>query len=564
MTAVGIDFGTTNSVVAQYASGDVEVIKIDDAKSAEWDNAGFGNVFPSVFALDEQREALFGWQAKLNGQHSIPAVKRLFASTDVVELAEERFFVEEIAALLFSRMRAAALGQGVEFSRAVVTVPANSRGLARYRTKISAGMAGIEVPALINEPTAAAMAFGLRAADDQRILVVDWGGGTLDVTLLDVQSGIFIEHTSKGKQRCGGIEFDQEIKRRLASDDPNRDSWTAAEHRRLDLDIELAKIRLTNSETTSVELPRGQRRDLSRKKVEEWVRPRVEQVKEPVETCLGDAHMTSSGLDHVLLVGGTCMMPAVRNFISDLLEREPAKGAEPLTAIAKGAAITAAILAGEHDSEFFVSTEHALGTVALGDHGLEFSEIIPRNHKLPARSTSRYVPVHDFQESIQMTVIEGDPKKPLDHEDNVVLREWDLKLEPRPKSETSLGITYEYDVDGILHVSVVDVPSQRELLSGDVSFAGKHEPRELVEMSQRVDAIVDDAASPQPPQPGIPPDVATVVDRARVKVIPFVPDEEAERLSQLAADLEAAATSGDFGEAKETLEGALRKYAYLY
>jgi len=568
MTSVGIDFGTTNSVVSTFDNtGSTHVLDIDNPPDLEWRAAGFSRVFPSVYALGTNREALFGWEAKLRGRHKFEAVKRLFATDDIVEVGGETALVDEVAALLFGRLRQGARDQGVDFSRAVVTIPANSRGRARYRTKLCAGLAGIEVAALINEPTAAAMAFGLRGIDDQRILVVDWGGGTLDVTLLEVTGGIFVEHSSSGIQVLGGRDFDRELRSRLSADAPDRDSWDEGQKRRFDLDVEFAKIRLSSLDDWSVPFPEGHRRDLSRRKFEEWMRPLVERVREPINQCLRDAGMTSTSIDHLLLVGGTCMMPLVRGFVSELVGREPARGAEPLTAIAEGAAVAAAILEGRYDADYFVSTEHALGTVAVDANGRPaFATLIPRNHKLPARKTEEFVPVRDFQESILIEVIEGDPDKPLDHEDNVRLREWVVPLIPRPQVETKIALTYQYDTDGIIHVEAMDTVSGQSLVASEISFIDGRDQRELVQIASGVTSVLAAAASSaEAPQVAIPSDVQIMLDRARIKVIPFVPDEDAVTLEALAVALEgAAASNAEYRSEFDALDQALRKYAYLY
>ncbi|HEY3239154.1 MAG TPA: Hsp70 family protein, partial [Acidimicrobiia bacterium] len=391
MTTVGIDFGTTNCVLAQYGAGTVEVIALDEAP-AEWEALGLHRVLPSVVAVGPDGRPCFGWRAKQQHHDRIDAVKRLFSRHELVELGGEEVLVEELGALLFSHLRRAALAQGVDFSRAVVTVPANSRGLARYRTKLCAGLAGIEVPALINEPTAAAMAFGLRATDDQTILVVDWGGGTLDVTVLGLVDGVFLEHASKGIQRLGGIDFDRRLYEQVATDAGGDIEWDEFERSRLRLELERAKIHLSNHAEVSFALPGGRRGALTRDQLDRWVAPLVHRALDPVQRCLTDLGMSSRSLDHLLLVGGTCMMPVVREFVSDMVGHEPAAGVAPLTAVAEGAAVAAAILAGEHDSDFFVSTEHALGTVCVNTRGERmFSTLIPRNHKLPARGRDAFV-----------------------------------------------------------------------------------------------------------------------------------------------------------------------------
>ncbi len=488
MTAVGIDFGTTHCVLAQYGAGAAEVIGLDEAP-AEWQALGLHRVLPSVLAVGSDGRLRFGWQAKQQHHDRVDAVKRLFSHHDVVELGDEEVLVEELGALLFGHLRRAALHQGIDFSRAVVTVPANSRGLARYRTKVCAGLAGIEVPALINEPTAAAMAFGLRATDDQTILVVDWGGGTLDVTVLGLVDGVFLEHASKGVQRLGGIDFDRRLYEQVATDAGGDIEWDEFERSRLRLELERAKILLSHLDEVSFSLPGGRRATLSREQLDRWVAPLVHRAFDPIQRCLNDLGMSSRSFDHLLLVGGTCMMPIVREFVSDMVGQEPAAGVAPLTAVAEGAAVAAAILAGEHDSDFFVSTEHALGTVCVDARGQRtFSTLIPRNHKLPARGRDAFVRQRDGDLSVRVRVIEGDPDKPLDDEDNVFLKAWDVPLDPL--SDGSFDITYEYDTDGILHVAVTDRVSGRALLTDDVSLVGSLERPELERVSRRVATVL--------------------------------------------------------------------------
>lgn len=491
MTAVGIDFGTTNCVLAQYAQGTVEVIPLDEAP-AEWEALGLHRVLPSVLAVGPDGRPRFGWRAKQQHHDRVDAVKRLFSHHERVELGGDEVIVEEIGALLFGHLRRAALAQGVDFSRAVVTVPANSRGLARHRTKLCAGLAGVEVAALINEPTAAAMAFGLRADEDQTILVVDWGGGTLDVTVLGLVDGVFLEHASKGIQRLGGMDFDRRLYEQVATGAGGDIEWDEFERSRLRLELERAKINLSHQDEVSIALPGGRRDVLSREQLDRCVAPLVHRAYDPIQRCLDDVGLSARSVDHLLLVGGTCLMPLVREFVSDMTGLEPASGVGALTAVAEGAAVAAAILAGEHDSDFFVSTEHALGTVCVDARGeRSFSTLIPRNHKLPARGSDAFVRHHDGDLSVRVRVIEGDPDKPLDHEDNVFLKAWDVPLELN--SDGSFDITYEYDTNGILHVWVKDRLSGRLLLADDVSLVESLDRPELERVRQRVATILGTA-----------------------------------------------------------------------
>jgi molecular chaperone DnaK len=444
-----------------------------------------------VVAVGPAGDVRFGWEAKLGAAPRAEAVKRLFAAGDVMDLAGRSFPVEEIGALLFGQLRRL-VAPGGDLTRAVVTVPANSRGLARYRTRLCARLAGIEAVVLINEPAAAAMAFGLHAGDDQTVLVVDWGGGTLDVTVLELVDGVFLEHASKGVQRLGGLDFDSLIIDHLAGETRGSYGWSEADRAALRLEVERAKIRLSKVDEVAVALPGGDRRRLTRTEFEEWVAPLVRRAYEPVQRCMTDLSMSLSRLDHLVLVGGTCMMPAVRDFISSMVGREPAGGIDPLSAVAEGAAVAAAILAGEHPSDFFPATEHALGTVCLdAESRPTFDTIIPRNHKLPARGVAAYTPVRDYERSVQVRVVEGDPDVPLDHEDNLVLGTWTVPLEFRTAAEATFDITYEYDVDGILHVQVVDRSTGKPLLDDSVSFLERLGPGvDVAELHDRVAAAL--------------------------------------------------------------------------
>jgi molecular chaperone DnaK (HSP70) len=565
VTAFGIDFGTTNSVVAAYGPGGIEVLAVDDPP-AEWAVLGFDRVLPSVFAIGDGGEPLFGWAAKRR-RDRLEAVKRLFATEEVVEVGGQRFVVEEVAAMLFGHLARAASSSGLTLGRAVVTVPANSRGLARYRTRLCAAMAGLEVPALVNEPTAAAMAYSLGRVHDETIMVVDWGGGTLDVTVLEAVGGVFLEQASKGVQRLGGLDFDARFAQWLVETGGGAHGWSPADRATFRLDVERAKIQLSEREEAHVRFPDGRFRIVSRADLERVVRPLVERCRQPVEQCLADIGALAPDVDAVVLVGGTSRMPLVREFVRDLVGREPAPGVDPMHAVAQGAAVAAAILSGElDDHDFFVSTEHALGTVVLDGETDQprFATLIPRNQKLPARASDTYFPVADFQSQIRIRVIEGDPAKPVDDDDNVVLRTWEVHLpEPRPAHQSAFEVTYAYDVDGILRVTVVDGQTGAQLLDDDVSFGFTRDKRALVEMAGRVERALDEDEVVAAELPAVDDDTAELLLRARTKVIPFLDEDQAVLLRRICVAVETS--SGDDRQAaRAQLETVLRKYTYLF
>lgn len=561
MASIGIDFGTTNSVVAQYAAGALSVLAIDEPP-AQWAGLGFDKVLPTVFGRGDDDRPIFGWAAKQR-PGSLAAVKRLLRAEERADVDGVEFVVEEIATLIFGHLKRASASQGVAFDQAVVTIPANSRGLARHRTKLAAGMAGIQVQALINEPTAAAMSYSMRSSHEETLLVVDWGGGTLDVTVLKNVDGVFMEQSSKGIQQLGGLDFDTALSRLVLDTVSDSSTWSASDRAGLRLDIEKAKIELSTAEQVSIPLPGGEYRQITRSMFEDAIKAQIERVREPIQQCLKDIGAQASDIDAVVLVGGTCKMPAIRQFVSDVMGRGPATGIDPMTAVAEGAAVASAILSGElDDRDFFVSTEHALGTVVIDPQtGLRFSELIPRNHKLPARATDTFVPAMDYQEQVNLQVIEGDPSKPLDDDDNVVLKSWELNLpDPQPLGEISLDITYTYDVDGILHVAAEDSLGN-VLLSDDVSYGQVVDKRDLPKMAARVARTLDAGrieASDLRMATTLSAEDQKLVTDVKTKVIPFIDDAEAVALKAAVADAE----SGD-DDSIEALRTAIRKYSYL-
>ncbi|MBE1537042.1 Hsp70 family protein [Actinomadura algeriensis] len=562
----GIDFGTTNSVVARVTARDVETIALDPDRPAEWDGTGFDRVLPSVIGFDRDAP-LFGWAAKTRTGARIDAVKRMFATEDTVRAGTTELRVEEAAALFFRHLqtRVAQAGFTTPLDRAVVTIPANSRGVARYRTKLSAGLAGIEVSALINEPTAAAMAHARRIGSDQRVLVFDWGGGTLDVTVLQSFEGTFIEQASKGVQRLGGIDLDRAFADAVLPAVGGASRWGAHERTIFALNLELAKIRLSTATSAVVALPGGRGHvDVTRDQLERAVLPLVERTREPVETCLRES---PGRIDHLVMVGGSAKPPLVRRFVSDLVGAPADDSVDPMTAIAEGAAIAAGILHGTvTDLDFHVGTEHALGTIVHNDAPQgKFSVLIPRNTKYPARATDSYMAARPYQEEVDIQVIEGDPGKPIDDDDNVVLKVWSVPLvEPRPVERSAFDVTYEYDVDGILHVTARDHLTGTLMMDEELSFGAGENKSELPKMRRRVDGLMDPERVTRPPSPEgrLSPESEAAMTKATKKILPFVEGHERDSLERLVTALAAAAPDEEQAR-RDALVRELRRYAYL-
>lgn len=564
MTSFGIDFGTTNSVLAVAdASANVETVALDQPPG-EWAELGFDRVLPTVIA-DVNGAVDFGWRAKRSA-HKLEAVKRLFAQEDTVSVGSLTLKVEEAAAVFFRQIRDQASAEGRSLDQAVVTIPANSRGLARYRTKVSAGLAGIEVLALVNEPTAAAIAYGRHIRDGERVLVFDWGGGTLDVTILQRMHGVFIEEASKGIQRLGGIDLDESFKAAIQPKVPAGSSIDP-------FDLERAKVILSERESTTLSLIGGSTLEITRAELEDAIRPLIVRTKEPIDRCLAD--LGGPKVDHLVLVGGSSKIPAVRRFVREMLRLDPMEGVDPMTAVAEGAAIAAGILRDEIlDFDFFVATEHALGTV-IHDHDDKprFSTLIARNTKLPASATDSYSPRFDDTSAVTIRVIEGDPDAAFDHEDNVILKEWDVAIEPRPVAEAGFDITFLYDVDGILNVKAVDHKTGSTMLEEQLAFGAGVSKQELVDIRRRVDqmprASAGDALLLPQPEVEAPPAAGGLseesrasVRKAKEKIYPFVDDVTQKELDELISAL-VSAGPGEEAAARDALDRTIREHAYL-
>ena len=567
MTAFGIDFGTTNSVLAAAIGHDIETVSLDDPPG-EWVELGFDKVLPTVLA-ESGHSVIFGWQAK-RSKDRLEAVKRLFSSDDdAVKVGSQTIEVEAAAGVFFRHIKDRASEAGHTLDQAVVTIPANSRGSARFRTKISAGLSGIEVLALLNEPTAAAMAYARHIPDGHRVLIFDWGGGTLDVTILRKTMGVFMEEASKGIQKLGGIDVDTAFRAALKHRVPSGSELDP-------FDVERAKIQLSKQESTVIPLIGGETIEVTRGEFEDAVRSLVVMTRGPIEKCLQD--LGDPKVDHLVLVGGSSKMPMVARYVREMLRLDPMEGVDPMTAVAEGAALAAGILTGAvRDLDFYVGTEHALGTVTHTEQNeARFSVLIPRNTKLPASATDGFSPLVDNTDSVLVRVIEGDPDVDIDHDDNVILKEWDVDLmEPRPASEAGFSISFEYDVDGILKVRVVDFKTGTVMMDDQLSFGAAKTKQDLVELRRRVDAIdvnpdaggsplpeVEEQMPSPPPASGLSEESRAAVRKAKEKIYHFVDDETQTLIDDQIRELVNAAPE-DEADARQALERTVRDHAYL-
>jgi molecular chaperone DnaK len=470
MAIIGIDLGTSNSAAAVLRGGRPVIIP-----SAEGVSLG-GKAFPSYVAITTDGQMLVGEparrQAVTNPEGTATAFKRRMGRRETIRLRDRSFSPEQLSAFLLQKVKrdaAAFLGEPVE--KAVVTVPAYFDDNQRSATKDACGIAGLEVVRLVNEPTAAALAYGLdRLEQELRIAVVDLGGGTLDVTIMEFGKGVFEVKATSGDTQLGGTDMDHELVEYLASrfrQDTGLDVRTDRKAlARLREAAELAKIELTTSVTTHISLPylaavasepRHLEVDLSRTELERLVRPVIERCRGPVEQALRDAGITPSQVDRIVFVGGPTRMPPVRAFFEELFGRKAEMGVDPMECVASGAAIQGGVLSGQVGDIVLIDvTPLTLGLETLGGVA---TPLIARNTPIPAKKTEMFTTAADMQTAVTVHVFQGE--RPM-AADNTALGEFNLDgLPPAPRGIPKIEVTFDIDSNGILNVSAKDVATGR-------------------------------------------------------------------------------------------------------
>ena len=463
---IGIDLGTTNSCVAVLEGGEPVVIA----------NAEGGRTTPSVVAFSKTGERMVGQVAKrqavTNADRTVASIKRHMGEDYKVTIDGKGYTPQEISAMTLAKLKADAEAYlGTTVTEAVITVPAYFSDAQRQATKDAGRIAGLEVKRIINEPTAAALAYGLDKESEQKIMVYDLGGGTFDVSILEIGDGIVEVLATAGDTRLGGDDFDQRIMDHLVNEFKKTEGIDLRSDKmamqRLKEAAEKAKIELSGMTSTSVNLPyitadaTGPKHmdvTISRAKFNELTADLVERTLKPVRQAMSDAGLKASDLDKVLLVGGSTRIPAVQEAVKNLTGKEGFKGINPDECVAVGAAIQGGVLTGDvKDVVLLDVTPLSLGIETMGG---VFTRLIERNTTIPTRKSQIFSTAADGQTSVEVHVLQGEREMAAY---NKTLGRFQLGgIAPAPRGVPQIEVTFDIDANGIVKVSAKDLGTGKE------------------------------------------------------------------------------------------------------
>jgi len=469
---VGIDLGTTNSEVAIIENGRPTVLA---------DKNGL-QIIPSVVGVSPKGEIIVGIEAKnqytIAPERTIRSIKRKMGIAENIVMNGKEYTPQEISAFILRKLKEIAERKLGDVKKAVITVPAYFSDVQRQATKDAGEIAGFEVMRIINEPTAAALAYGIGKEEDQFLLVYDLGGGTFDVSVIEMNSGIVEVRASHGNTHLGGDDFDERIANYIIGEFQNEHSIDLRENpqaiARINRAAEMAKIHLSDRPYARIReefiITKGNKSlsidmEISRNQFESMIKDLVIPTLDAMKIALNEANLTARDIDKVLMVGGATRVPLVMGMVEDWCGKQPRSEMNPELCVSMGAAIQAGIISGESIETILVDVApHSLGVAATMDIGVmlvpdRFSTIIYRNSAIPTSKSEVYTTGHDRQNAVEVEVYQGE--NPTASE-NILLGKFKLDIPLAPAGVPQIIVTFDYDVNGIVHVSAMDKKTKKE------------------------------------------------------------------------------------------------------
>ena len=465
---IGIDLGTTNSCVAVMEGGQPTVIA----------NTEGARTTPSVVAFTKTGERLVGEPAKrqavTNADKTISSIKREMGTDYKVAIDDKKYSPQEISAMILQKLKADAEGYlGEKVTEAVITVPAYFNDAQRQATKDAGKIAGLDVKRIINEPTAAALAYGLDNEKEQKIMVYDLGGGTFDVSIIEIGDGVIEVLSTAGNNRLGGDDFDQKITDYMLADFKAKEGVDLSTDKmalqRLKEAAEKAKKELSSATTTNINLPfitataEGPKHfdmNLTRAKFDELTHDLVEKTAEPVTRALSDAGITAAELGQVLLVGGSTRIPAVQEEVKRLTGKEPSKSLNPDECVALGASVQGGKLAGDAGAGDILLLDVTPLSLSIETMGGVATRLIERNTTIPTKKSQIFSTAADNQTAVDINVVQGERQFA---KDNKSLGRFQLDgIAPAPRGVPQIEVTFDIDANGIVNVSAKDLGTGKE------------------------------------------------------------------------------------------------------